>query len=75
MGRVNEPTTQAVLDPEQARPAVEGMIRAQRDLLQAMTDTQRRVVESFTINGDGQQVGDLTANHVDAVRRSIDRWQ
>ncbi len=75
MGRVNEQTTQAVLDPQQARPAVEGMIRAQRDIVQAMTETQRRIVDSFTANGNQQQAGDLTTSYIDTVRRSIDQWQ
>lgn len=75
MGRVNDQTTQAVLDPQQARPAVEGMIRAQRDMVQAMTETQRRIVDSFTVQGNGQQTGDLAASYMDTVRRSIDQWQ
>lgn len=75
LGRVNEQTQQAVLDPQQARPALEGMLRAQREMVQAMSDTQRRIVESLTSNGDGQQMGDLTTNYIDSVRQSIDQWQ
>jgi gas vesicle protein len=75
MGRVNEQTTQTVLDPQQARPAVEGMIRAQRDIVQAMAETQRRIIDSITATGNGQQAGDLTTNYIDTVRCSIDQWQ
>ncbi len=75
LGRVNEQTQQTVLDPQQARPAVEGMIRAQRDMVQAMSETQRRIVDSFATTGNGQQAGDLTTSYIDTVRRSLDQWQ
>lgn len=74
-GRVNEQATQVVLDPQQARPTVEGMMRAQRDLVQAMSDTQRRVFESITSVGVGEQAGDLTNNYIETMRQSIDQWQ
>lgn len=75
LGRVNDQASQVVLDPEQARPALEGMLRAQREMVQALSDTQRRVIESFTAGTDGQQVGDVTTSYIDTMRQSIDQWQ
>jgi gas vesicle protein len=44
-------------------------------MVQAMTETQRRIVDSFTATGNGQQTGDLATSYIDTVRRSIDQWQ
>lgn len=74
-GRVANQASQAVLDPEQVRPAVEGMMRAQRDMAQALTDTQRRCVEALsTQDGDQQQQAPFT-QYADAMQQTIQQWQ
>jgi hypothetical protein len=75
VGRVADQASQAVLDPDQVRPAVEGMMRAQRDMAQALTDTQRRCVEALsTQNGDQQQQAPFT-QYADAMQQTIQQWQ
>lgn len=73
-GRVANQASQAVLDPEQVRPAVEGMMRAQRDMAQALTDTQRRCVEALSAqDGDRQQAP--LSQYADAMQQSLQQWQ
>jgi hypothetical protein len=74
VGRVADQASQAVLDPDQVRPAVEGMMRAQRDMAQALTDTQRRCVEALNAQNGDQQQAPFT-QYADAMQQTIQQWQ
>lgn len=74
VGRAASHASQAMLDPEQVRPAVENMMRTQRDLAQAVSETQRRCVDAVTGQAsqqDGTSVGQVT----DAMQQTLQQWQ
>ncbi len=71
--RINDRATETLLDPEQARPALEGLMRAQREMVQALTETQRRMIDSITPNGEDQS--NIASTFADVSRQQIDQWQ
>ena len=74
VGRATSQASQAILDPEQVRPVVENMMRTQRDLAQAVSETQRRCVDAVTGQSsqqDGTSVGQVT----DAMQQTLQQWQ
>jgi hypothetical protein len=75
--RASSQATQAVLDPEAVRPAVEGIIKAQRDFAQAVTDTQQRVAQVVSREASSDQSGpaNLASSYADLLRDSVDQWQ
>jgi hypothetical protein len=75
--RAASQASQAMLDPEAVRPAVEGMIKAQRDLAQAVTDTQQRMAEAVSREANADQSGpaNLASSYADMLRDSVDQWQ
>ena len=71
-GRVTDQAATIAMDPERVRPALDGILQAQRDMMTALADTQRRCMQVLTPEPMAPQDG---AEWFDGMRRSIDQWQ
>ncbi len=71
-GRVTDQATSIALDPERVRPALDGIMQAQRDMMNAVAETQRRCMQALTPEPVSAQDGSAW---FDSMRQSIDQWQ
>jgi hypothetical protein len=78
VGRATASTAQAagaMLDVAQLQPAMDGLLRSQRDLAQAMTDTQRRCLDVVTASGQQQAEQAPLARLGEAWQQAMQQWQ
>ena len=71
-GRVTDQATTIAMDPERVRPAIDGIMQAQRDLMNAVTETQRRCMQALT--PESIDTRDSSA-WFEGLRQSVDQWQ
>ena len=77
VGRATASTAQAagtMLDAAHLQPAMDGLLRTQRDLAQAMTDTQRRCLDVVAAAGQPAEAAPL-ARLGEAWQQSMQHWQ
>lgn len=71
-GRVTQETATIAMDPERIKPALDGIMQAQRDVMAAVSETQQRCLKALTPDQVSSQDG---AAWFDGVRKSVDQWQ